>query len=1322
MSFPSNQQNEEPDGTNQKSSVSSSSSSSSNSTWSNDEARAATMQDHQSEETSSTDTMHVEEDDHLKMYEGGIEIFETFNVFEFTKDVANTDYLADTPLRVYSDVDSLVFLTQEPDDLDCLKIKSLTIQFAKKNIKPLNVRPCVKKNPGHGFKPFYPKKEMFSRGPTSLARFPSFTIGSIEFNGGIKAIMSLHVLDPNGLGTECGQDKITTWLYANNLALKETQSGKAQMENQYNAEFDLNKASKNRGWDKDMTFHNDNAIDHLKLVFEALYKIYQAGQHQDQTNVTADAAYTLRYNSVLLAQACGFKLKWEEKEEVSLTVDLTDHDWLEQANQILCEEVEKKHKRGKEFFFHEQTEPDPSTLIALDIALTFKSSSESGLEWDILPNGIKAQELVNEMVKMKRDHDAIELEAIYEDEGEEDPLGAVVELMDEEGRREENSDEQSQREIFDLLTNSTKPNNRARYCLFGTTGSIGNAQSKAGIRLDVNHADDDDDDDDDDYILWRISQSQGDCNIASPIVQIYQPYHRFQLRRHEVKKHAEFYGLTRKLTSLMSEFEKLFVMEGRTDPTLEVVSTLRDLCKIVDQWKAGLLRNKLYVRHEMTFVSTTMESEIKVPITSMTSPLLCLQFAKKRDIVEKVSHVVDINTEILKKVITLLSRAGGGLDCLDKSQKTTICAASEFLCLLVGAAGGARGSILKTSLDHSNETYYSNKFWMPHSDFVIRQERDRENLFPYSLNTRLMYFPSMKQTTENMTPLNSALDHVNQNLSGYLTATLPRTLKYPSPVRNTACIIYHVLLEEVGIGNGSGEATIFDCIDFSKKIASYEAANRILNRIALAVLSLYRTEWSKRLMEKLERAFSRLPSQAFPLQLKNKRSEMEEALCLVGTKAKLQNFIDFYLDSVWPFPDRVPFDSDDCVTSASEIFERMCGTNINDVLSDPISNNQGWKNSGVPFIISIIQRLFRKILVDDTLEQENPFRSLTCLKFEIASAMINAHQQEDDGNCFIWHTVPSKLEVNGKGILVKYNPMIEKLSQSTDQQRIKSVDNNFDTMKSDCFVATFLTFDSMTKDPGFQKLEEEFKDISGQRDDGHLYNSFHIIYMHFLIVHFFDNHEQSGKDSLYLGSECLKHIYPNEKRMKSAIKSLVKLTDMRSVKKKITSGEIEITADTTYKSFFDEVLHEILQKKESRAIFDLVARNQRSPFELMNSTNLSLTSAQKPSIDLTVDNQNLLIEQKKALRDNKRHLAIMIMVKSGIFSPELSDSLISLRTNLRTLISELRAEENLEQKNNAKTNLVEFVKNHKLPGCHSKHQAYDFSDVNEQDKLLLFKE
>jgi hypothetical protein len=735
---------------------------------------------------------------------------------------------------------------------------------------------------------------------------------------------------------------------------------------------------------KQMCFPGIIGILHLRIVYEMLEKI-ATGSYGENTACgdyprDPGAAKLLCTLSFILLQAPGFKKQWgmmqsqhdKQKAEV-FQVMKYENDYAI-WNQKLKAMTIDTYQRAEAFFINLpiHREHNDSAFYAIDIALKIGCTDDN---WDVLLSGEAAEDTVVAATKLRRSElREVDEESTEQDESsisdgiasqphEEDSDISWTPADSRDQERTDDNDQESQPEdqvtddddgelsqLLELMDSHDNPSNpdiisrqapeghemhtaevqestatlhsgqrdRIRYPTFGTTGvSFGNAQSKPGINLEaicVNG----------DVFVSHPAIAEGKLRSVS-LAQMYQPYSRFGMGVQTMPKiRLEARNLPKMIAEYASEFETLLV-GGSGTKNGEVFAIIDKVFVMIQQYLRGLSTHPLDVRYELTFV-TDMNNHMDIlpPINDNTSPFKCIRFAKKTDIYNSMKTLLSMHRGVMNGFSKLkdyphLSRT------IPPDQWTAIIASAEALVNFIGMGGGAKGTILKQSLDKSS-IFYFNHYWMPHPKFITLLQSPAESLegninqldteiIRFGVDSNLLALATPQRPIENRSTncdiLKLSLDYVDRTLSVYLLEGL-RTLDQPAPYRNCMLLIYTALLA-AGKQECDSEVTIFDRIQWAGVGQQVAYVNYVFKEIAAALVALYKVEWANRNTRSIEKTLQKENSEEGMRRVaifQKKRKQFVLDLRDSHTKSQLGTLIRDCLGNDWPFAEvSSPFDS-----------------------------------------------------------------------------------------------------------------------------------------------------------------------------------------------------------------------------------------------------------------------------------------------------------------------------------------------------------------------------------------------------------------------------
>jgi hypothetical protein len=281
---------------------------------------------------------------------------------------------ADFDLEAEFDADSVVILFHTLPDMERLnRLVKVELKPATTISRPTHVRVHIKPK-GDDFQPSY-KGGRRPKYPIRLDQFPCFTAGTVSFEGGLTAHMSIHILD-NGrtIGKRCAKEITQTWNAVFNLA----KNNYRQTEVSKNPRFNEGKHLWNRfsgtipqfeaigqvrKKDRPATISQKPTILFvMHVMHEILSRIADGSWPLVPHNVNRCAAELLVDRSVIVIQSAGFKMNWSAMEETLELQNLpsapklkrSEHS-IEKYHDYLQNGIAETYKRAFKFFFL----PDP---------------------------------------------------------------------------------------------------------------------------------------------------------------------------------------------------------------------------------------------------------------------------------------------------------------------------------------------------------------------------------------------------------------------------------------------------------------------------------------------------------------------------------------------------------------------------------------------------------------------------------------------------------------------------------------------------------------------------------------------------------------------------------------------------------------------------------------------------------------------------------------------------------------------------------------------------------------------------------------------------
>jgi hypothetical protein len=743
--------------------------------------------------------------------------------------------------------------------------------------------------------------------------------------------------------------------------------------------------------DKAMSFPGISGILHLRIVYDMLQ--YIAGESYGANNAGGNpgAAKSLLANSFILLQAPGFKQQWpvmmqsvgDPQYPEVFQVENYENDYA-RWNQKLKDMTTATYQRAEAFFIKLplQQQYNESAFYAIDIA--FKIGCDDN-KWDVLLSGKVAEETVVAATKLRRaelwegseheessqeeaefsdsnsdsnatallewdpteddslcswrpaeDADHVEDADEVEDAGDvEDPFAELIALInrqesagqvqEEQGHETQQGHETHTAELLEsAATLNSGKMNRIRYPAFGTTGiAFGNAQSKPGINLEAAR---------DQGVVYVSHPKIAEGKLRSAnLAQFYQPYQRFGMAvQPRVQTRLQARKLPKMIAQYASEFETLLVDDSSTNIKEKAFDLIDDIFIIIEEYLKGVEAHPLHVRYELTFL-TQMNRRIGIlpPIKDETSPFKCLRLAKKADILDSTKKLTDMHKHVING-FRRLDEFPNLSTSIDANEWTAMIASAEAVVNFIGMGGGAKGTILKQSLDRAPEFFFEH-YWMAHPEFITlilhpSEERNTNqppagtDVIRFGVNSNLLAFgtPPQRRAIEdeapNITSLQSSLDYVDGTLSMYLTEGLPK-LDQPAPYRKCMLLIYTALVAAGReAGDSSGVTTMFDCIQWTAVGLRVASVKYVFKEIAAALVALYKVEWANRNTRYIEKQLGKKNDEATMRRAADfgkKRKQFLLGLRDSHTKSQLGNLILNCLGNAWPSEASSPFDSRD---------------------------------------------------------------------------------------------------------------------------------------------------------------------------------------------------------------------------------------------------------------------------------------------------------------------------------------------------------------------------------------------------------------------------
>ena len=353
---------------------------------------------------------------------------------------------------------------------------------------------------------------------------------------------------------------------------------------------------------------------------------------------------------------------------------------------------------------------------------------------------------------------------------------------------------------------------------------------------------------------------------------------------------------------------------------LIVFQLIRECYKVLQDWLVRLQSISMQARYEMTFATALCDVDkrnIKVPISYEASPLNCLSFVHRQDLLGAMRRHVQHHQRILVNGFCHLETA-------PKEQKLQVphsvwaayIASGEVTKLLLGVGGGAKGTILHSSLEEADAeavdpevTEYDTLLWVPHPNFVedVRPEDSNNYCVTEAVRPSLCHV-SMPETSG---PVDSDLDQTGNPLLRefeFLEGKLPanqieslKGLRFPSQYVKCVQMMYFSMVKAGNPLAHSGILPAFQTVNPDAIGASLKAVNYTLSAWADQVLALHKVEYAERLVAyMLKYAPDDAPIHEIPSG-DDKRDPIKK-LYKCNTQSEISAFYAHHLGGLWPDP------------------------------------------------------------------------------------------------------------------------------------------------------------------------------------------------------------------------------------------------------------------------------------------------------------------------------------------------------------------------------------------------------------------------------------
>jgi hypothetical protein len=449
---------------------------------------------------------------------------------------------------------------------------------------------------------------------------------------------------------------------------------------------------------------------------------------------------------------------------------------------------------------------------------------------------------------------------------------------------------------------------RTTYPLNVSTGrKYGNVQRQPGIILPVEK----DTNDERDTINLLPYHSVKACRI----LQIYEVSGRAGLADRTKAHIRKLCKLIPKLIAeFASEMEELIALakSRRRQGYFDVFDLIKEAYEILESWLERLKTHTMQTRYELTFATCLVSADrenIKVPINEESSPLPCLSFVKRSDLHLKMQEIVTFHGHILLDGFYHLKANPDLRKAVPPPVVAAYMASGEITSLLLGLGGGAKGTILHTSLEKAesseDHTLYDRMAWVTHPSLIQYVDTEdwtcvTEGVDPSICHTRMLQLgpnpgpnPDIDETTN---PLAPDLAWLAGKLPSHEIRQL-KCLRCPSQFVLVVQNLHKALLEAGSIGENPTSPQMFQRVDPGIVGECRDAVVSVFEKWAHQIVVLYKLEYAERLVQSMKRAAdprARIHGEA--------DKDLVNALYLCNTKSQIEQFYQIYLASYWTSP------------------------------------------------------------------------------------------------------------------------------------------------------------------------------------------------------------------------------------------------------------------------------------------------------------------------------------------------------------------------------------------------------------------------------------
>ena len=971
-----------------------------------------------------------------------------------------------------------------------------------------------------------------------------------------------------------------------------------------------------------------------------------------------------------------------------------------------------------------------------------------------------------------------------------DATNPTKDVADSSGDEEDEKDKDF-RTFFRMLqdTYEQKKVDRVRYPLWGTAKPVANAQSKPGCKQAVNilcaAVADESGGPISHQSCVQLMPAIGNFRRCTPIVQIYEPSTRAGLlvqQRRNIRRRARVIPYL--IAEMFSELE-MVVSKATSDLVPDrkvgVYQRIRESFDVLYSWLDNFEHQQTMVRVEYTFPHFFEDgnyTEPEVPISNEMSPLFCISFASRSHLHRKMqAHVQWLHEGLMQGFCQIENHKG-----IEKTITPEIWAMyigmGEMLNAILGSGGGTVDSVLHDAIqqartstfnDRHHYYYFQDHMWSPLPANIVFpapiEGRGFETMVKFGLDPSVLKIYGIEFGKKSLPTIPSPYPREDmQNCLRYLAEKVPVTqienlqkLHHPSQFRRSCFLLYSSLLR-AGQEDASTENT-FDAFSKLKgeKIASDpEAMENLLDAIGTILVSLGHFEWSHR----IAKAYSKHPDLTTrnSFTVKDMETQLQSSHTLLNIRSTFRSLLEAGFDD--PFHStkeltsagnytkaytlqqdihiRLISHNQNLLTSTAEIFETITGCKHGVMTMEP-NGKQGWKNSGVPRLLLLLQHLCRDHIpprhrsILDAFGGRDPFnfqdtRDVQVLHHFVAKAVQSQqeHRCNRAGPVVLWNASPSKLAYEiattrqrggiNKTAKTKCMAINYKINNSRADLglKIEALPNvNPDDITKDYFVNAFATIRENGCNKSTAILKEEImKKVCLCDDELQAFrmatsknpiSPVKIIYFQVFLVHLLKHRYGNRNDTSSppnhpdvnnCTDQFFLSMYPVNRRYNEFKKFIRTSTFLKSM----------ATNDT-------DVSYETIEAISSKWLNSKSTNIHPSLWELSTtmlatermSEGTTIFDVWKPTENLDPLQQKLQREQVLLVVDPpltraKLTKATIIASYFGILSSEYMDCLKGIRSKLRDKISIYHTAKNTGDKDFARSICTEFVATLALPG------------------------